>query len=136
MRQNDIIKRGEIMKEAKYYKKLINNKVQCELCPHNCIIENGKRGFCRVRKNIDGVLIAETYEKISAINLDPIEKKPLYHFYPGTKIISIGTVGCNMRCKFCQNYGISQVGVNDIILKEITVKEIIEIIKQEKIVLD
>lgn len=120
------------MKEAKYYKKLSDNKVQCELCPHSCIIENGKRGFCRVRKNDNGVLIAETYGIISAINLDPIEKKPLYRFYSGTNILSIGTVGCNMRCEFCQNYDISQVSVDDIFLKKISVNEIIEIVKNEK----
>ncbi|BDU50934.1 AmmeMemoRadiSam system radical SAM enzyme [Haliovirga abyssi] len=120
------------MKEAKYYKKLSDNRVQCELCPHNCIIENGKRGLCRVRKNYNGILIAETYGLISAIHLDPIEKKPLYRFYPDTKIISIGTVGCNMRCEFCQNHEISQVGVDEIGLKKVSVNEIIEMVKNEK----
>lgn len=96
------------MKEARHYKKLKDNKVQCELCPHYCTINEGKRGLCKVRKNVEGTLIAETYEKTSAINLDPIEKKPLYHFHPKQTIFSVGSIGCNLFCKFCQNHEISQ----------------------------
>ncbi|NMA66328.1 MAG: AmmeMemoRadiSam system radical SAM enzyme [Clostridiaceae bacterium] len=93
--------------KAQYFNKLENNKVHCILCPHNCHINNGERGICGVRKNIDGNLYAESYGHISSLALDPIEKKPLYHFYPGSLILSIGSYGCNLRCSFCQNYSIS-----------------------------
>ncbi len=100
------------MKEALFYSKLNDNKVKCELCPHFCEINNGGTGSCRVRTNKDGILYAENYGKISGYHLDPIEKKPLYHFYPGKYIVSIGSFGCNMHCKFCQNYEISQCGTD------------------------
>jgi len=84
------------------------DKVQCLLCPHNCIIGDGKTGICKVRKNNEGTIVLLTYGVISGYALDPIEKKPLYHFFPGTNILSLGSYGCNMRCDFCQNYNISQ----------------------------
>ncbi len=97
------------MKEARYYIKLDQlNKVKCILCPHECIINEGKQGICRVRKNNKGRLDSLVYNNPAAIHIDPIEKKPLYHFYPGSKILSIGTLGCNMQCFFCQNCEISQ----------------------------
>jgi len=96
------------MKKALYYKKLDNNKVQCELCPQMCVIPEGKAGICFGRRNIGGELFAENYGQTISISMDPIEKKPLYHFYPGRDILSIGPNGCNLRCKFCQNYHISQ----------------------------
>jgi len=83
-------------------------KVQCELCPKNCVIEAGQSGECRVRVNIDGVLRTVVYGYPCSINVDPIEKKPLSHFLPGTGILSIATVGCNLHCKNCQNWEISQ----------------------------
>lgn len=85
-----------------------NGFIQCSLCPHNCIIKSDNTGFCNVRGNQNGKPILYTYEKIITRNLDPIEKKPLYHFYPGKKIFSIGSIGCNLRCIFCQNHEISQ----------------------------
>ncbi len=85
-----------------------NNKIECLLCPHLCILLPGKMGICGVRKNTGGKIELLTYGVISGIALDPVEKKPLYHFYPGTRILSIGSWGCNMRCDFCQNYHISQ----------------------------
>lgn len=84
------------------------NGTNCELCPHNCAIQDGRYGFCGIRRNSDGVLYADGYGKISSVALDPIEKKPLYHFHPGGKIWSIGSHGCNMSCGFCQNHEISQ----------------------------
>ncbi|MEJ6949533.1 AmmeMemoRadiSam system radical SAM enzyme [Natronospora cellulosivora (SeqCode)] len=96
------------MKEAIYYKKRSNKRVHCFLCPQNCLIANGKRGICKARINQEGKLYSENYSKVSAIAIDPIEKKPLYHFYPGTKIISIGSFGCNLSCSYCQNWQISQ----------------------------
>jgi len=96
------------MKEALFYKKLKDNKVQCLLCPRECIIPEGKMGFCKVRKNIKGKLTAVVYSRPCSIQIDPIEKKPLFHFLPGHKSFSIGTTGCNLACKHCQNYTTSQ----------------------------
>ncbi len=104
---------NKTIKDASFYRKMENKKLQCLLCPQNCIIGNNKTGLCKVRKNTDGRLIAENYGFIAAKNIDPIEKKPLYHFHPGKDIFSIGTVGCNMHCLFCQNSEISQVGIKE-----------------------
>jgi pyruvate formate lyase activating enzyme len=101
------------MKEAQFYTTKEENTVQCHLCPHECMIKNGKRGICGVRKNVDGTLFSENYGKLCSFSVDPIEKKPLYHFYPGKNIVSIGTVGCNLKCLFCQNCEISQTTVDD-----------------------
>lgn len=96
------------VKEAKYYIKKPDGKVICTLCPPECEISRGGKGICGVRINSDGVLVSTVYGRPVAIHIDPIEKKPLYHFYPGSEILSIGTVGCNLQCSFCQNYDISQ----------------------------
>lgn len=96
------------LKEALYYEKLEDKNVQCHLCPRNCFIPLGKRGFCGVRENQDGKLYTLSYGKLVALHIDPIEKKPLFHFLPGTTAYSIATAGCNLRCKFCQNWQISQ----------------------------
>ena len=84
------------------------DKIKCFLCPHQCIIKAGKSGLCSVRINNNGVLKTINYGEITAIGLDPIEKKPLYHFHPGKNILSVGTFGCNFSCDFCQNYSIAQ----------------------------
>jgi pyruvate formate lyase activating enzyme len=96
------------MKEAMYYEKSDSGTVKCRLCPNNCTIKDGGYGICRVRKNEGGKLAALTYGMVSSIALDPIEKKPLDYFMPGTYILSVGTFGCNFRCGFCQNWTISQ----------------------------
>lgn len=96
------------MKEAKFYEKLADEKVQCHLCAHECVINPGKRGICMVRENQAGVLYSLVYGKIISQSVDPIEKKPLFHFLPGTPSFSIATVGCNFQCLHCQNYDISQ----------------------------
>jgi pyruvate formate lyase activating enzyme len=96
------------MKEALYYESLDSGKVKCTLCPKGCVIADSKTGVCDVRQNIKGKLYSLVYEKPVAIHVDPIEKKPLYHFHPGSAILSIGTYGCNLDCKFCQNYDLSQ----------------------------
>lgn len=96
------------LKEALFYQKLDNKVVQCRLCPRRCTIPDGKRGFCGVRENRDGILYTLVYAKPVAIHIDPIEKKPLFHFLPSTTAFSIATAGCNLRCKFCQNWQISQ----------------------------
>ncbi|MEM5871652.1 MAG: AmmeMemoRadiSam system radical SAM enzyme, partial [Candidatus Aenigmatarchaeota archaeon] len=96
------------MKEALFYKKMNRDIVKCQLCPRLCIIPEGKRGFCNVRENKKGKLFSLVYGLPVSLAIDPIEKKPLFHFAPGTKCLSIATVGCNLRCRFCQNYTISQ----------------------------
>ncbi len=96
------------MHEALFYTKLNEGKVQCKLCPWNCILHPDQLGNCKVRSNEKGTLITEVYNKVAALGSDPIEKKPLYHFYPGKNILSIGEVGCNLHCSFCQNHRISQ----------------------------
>lgn len=93
---------------AKYYEKLDNKLVRCHLCPVNCKIKPAKRGICQIRKNDNGELVADAYGEAVSLALDPIEKKPLYHFYPGKPILSTGPNGCNLRCPFCQNWQISQ----------------------------
>ncbi|HOZ30544.1 MAG TPA: AmmeMemoRadiSam system radical SAM enzyme [Bacteroidales bacterium] len=95
-------------KKTKYYEKLDNNKVQCTLCPHTCILGEDQKGLCNSRKNINGELVSLTYGKPVSINIDPVEKKPLYHFLPGSTTLSFGTAGCNLHCKNCQNSSISQ----------------------------
>jgi pyruvate formate lyase activating enzyme len=85
-----------------------NSKTECLLCPHFCKIAEGKTGICGIRKNSGGKIVLQTYGVISGYALDPVEKKPLYHFFPGYNILSVGSYGCNMRCDFCQNYSISQ----------------------------
>jgi len=107
------------MKEAFLYRKLENQSVHCYLCAHNCRIAEGRFGFCGVRQNVKGVLYTHVYAKASAVNIDPVEKKPLYHFFPGTKTFSIATVGCNFRCGFCQNWEISQRSFRDAAKDEI-----------------
>ncbi len=97
------------MLEANYYQQLSQEKVQCLLCPQNCILSDGETGFCNARKNVSGYLYSSIFKKISSLAFDPIEKKPLYHFFPGREILSIGSYGCNLKCNFCQNYDISQV---------------------------
>lgn len=96
------------MVQAQYFEVLPDQKIQCQLCPQNCRIPVGKTGFCNIRRHQDGELIAANYGQVSALALDPIEKKPLYHFYPGRLILSVGTVGCNLACEFCQNWHISR----------------------------
>jgi len=96
------------MKEVYLYKKLNEKKVQCNTCAHQCIIAPNKRGICGVRENINGKLYALNYGKAIALHIDPIEKKPFYHFLPGTQSLSIATVGCNFACANCQNWDISQ----------------------------
>jgi len=86
--------------------------MKCELCPHNCDIIENKRGFCQARKNDGGRIIPENYGRLTSVALDPIEKKPLRRFYPGSKILSVGSYGCNMKCAFCQNYEISQLNAS------------------------
>lgn len=119
------------MHEAKYYNILQNHKVQCNLCPWNCIIAEGKSGTCKVRKNIDGKLFSLVYGKPVSTHIDPIEKKPLFHFFPGEAVLSLGTFGCNLFCEGCQNYDISKEWEEEQIEnEEISPEKIIQIAKK------
>ncbi len=113
-----------MQKECVLYKKIPKDKVMCIACNHKCRIDNGKRGICGVRENNNGKLDLLVYGLIVSKNVDPIEKKPIYQFLPKTKTYSIGTVGCNFKCNFCQNYDISQL--REIIGRENTPNEIVE----------
>jgi len=95
-----------LLRDALFYEKY-GEKIRCLLCPHNCIIGGNKFGLCSVRTNKDGTLKTVNYGEITAMAVDPIEKKPLYHFKPGADIFSVGTYGCNLSCRFCQNYSIA-----------------------------
>jgi pyruvate formate lyase activating enzyme len=116
----------ETLKEAYFYQKLDNQSVQCQLCPRFCFIEPGRRGFCRVRENRDGILYSLVYAKPCAIHIDPIEKKPLFHFLPSSSAFSIATVGCNLKCVFCQNWHISQASPEEIDYTYLEPEELIE----------
>ncbi|UCC94553.1 MAG: AmmeMemoRadiSam system radical SAM enzyme [Candidatus Omnitrophota bacterium] len=105
-------------KEAMLYEKLGENKIHCYLCSHHCRIGPSGFGICGVRQNIDGVLYTHVYGEAIAHHIDPIEKKPLYHFFPGSEAYSIATVGCNFKCGFCQNWQISQVSYRDGLLED------------------
>jgi pyruvate formate lyase activating enzyme len=102
------------MPEAKFYERIPGgSSVRCVLCPHFCTIPDGHAGRCRVRVNSGGVLRAASYGIVSSLALDPVEKKPLIDFFPGSFILSAGSYGCNLSCRFCQNHAISQIGVPD-----------------------
>ncbi|MFP4498120.1 MAG: AmmeMemoRadiSam system radical SAM enzyme [Vulcanimicrobiota bacterium] len=123
------------MKQALYYEKKEDKKVRCFLCPHHCLIKDGGVGLCKARKNSDGELYTLNYGRISSAHMDPIEKKPLYHFYPGSWIMSLGTLGCNLSCSFCQNASISQLpkdkyeGYFKAYSKEASVEDIVKLIR-------
>ncbi len=113
--QGQIVKKGFINKKlSPYFASLGGGEIQCELCPRRCRVSNGKRGFCRVRENRDGKYYSLVYGNPCAVNLDPIEKKPFFHILPATTSFSIATAGCNFRCKFCQNWEISQAFPEDV----------------------
>lgn len=116
------------MKEAMLYRKGERNRTDCFLCAQHCRIEPGQRGKCGVRENRDGVLVSLVYERLIAQNVDPIEKKPLFHFHPGSRSLSAATVGCNFSCAFCQNADISQAPRGDIAVpsRKIPAKMLVE----------
>src|SRR5665647_903375 len=102
-----------MIKEAMFWEKLEGKTGQCHLCAHECRIPDSKFGICGVRKNVEGILYTMAYAQVIAANIDPIEKKPLYHFLPGSISYSIATIGCNFKCGFCQNWQISQASVRE-----------------------
>lgn len=113
-------------KEALWYEKLEGDITHCLLCPHSCKIPEGKTGICKVRHNLKGVLYAKNYGKVSSIAIDPVEKKPLFHFHQGKYLLSIGTFGCNFKCDFCQNHQISQ---SDYFSQMLDIDKLIDICK-------
>ena len=121
------------MKECLLYKQLSNNQVQCQTCSHYCFIKDGQKGKCGVRENQGGKLYSLVYGRPCAIHIDPIEKKPLYHFLPGSQTFSIATVGCNFSCLACQNWEISQaskISKIDLEQKETSPREIVEMAQE------
>lgn len=115
---------------AQFYNLTGDGFIECKLCPHNCKIKNNSVGICKVRKNIDAKLYSLNFAQLSALGVDPIEKKPLYHFYPNSEVLSLGSWGCNMSCLYCQNWQISQQRPK---LKEYQPQELIEIAKNKNI---
>ena len=101
-------------------------KLECGICPHHCSLEEGQRGLCRARMNISGTVTCENYGKLSAMALDPIEKKPLYQFHPGSKILSVGSYGCNLRCVFCQNSEISMASSEKIHTDQVMPEKLVD----------
>ncbi len=122
-----------MLKEALLYDKLDYAKVQCLLCAHKCVIADGATGICKVRQNKEGVLYSLVYGKAIAAHIDPIEKKPLYHFFPGSESFSIATPGCNFECGFCQNWQISQVSSESILSRthNLSPQDVVELSLQE-----
>ncbi|WP_456395593.1 AmmeMemoRadiSam system radical SAM enzyme [Thermococcus sp.] len=118
------------MREAMYWERIGDDTVRCRLCPLNCIISEGRRGSCRVRENRGGKLYTLNYGLVSSIASDPVEKKPLFHFWPGSCALSIGTVGCNMHCRHCQNWEISQADEKFPYLQKATPESIVAIAKR------
>ncbi len=99
------------VREACLYEELPNKKVRCGVCERRCVILNGERGFCKTRENMDGKLFTLIYGDISSISANPIEKKPLFHFWPGSHALTVGSWSCNFTCPWCQNCGIDHKGI-------------------------
>ncbi len=115
-------------KEAILYDK-IGKALNCKVCERRCLISAEKKGFCEMRENIGGKLFTLNYASASSVAVDPIEKKPLFHFYPGSTVLSLGSVGCNFRCKHCQNWNISQATMEDMALREILPEDAVNLAK-------
>ncbi len=119
--------------KAKWQQKQNNDKILCTLCPRYCKIGDGKAGFCYIRKNISGTLYALGYGRPTGFAVDPIEKKPLSHFLPGTDILSFGTAGCNLGCKFCQNWSMSKARLDDVQALHATPEQVVELALKNKL---
>jgi len=115
---------------GRFWHKVENNRILCNLCPRNCVLGEGQRGFCFVRQNLGGQMVLTTYGRSSGFCIDPVEKKPLNHFLPGTSIFSFGTAGCNLGCKFCQNWDISKSREFDRLNDEASPKQIAQAAKR------
>jgi pyruvate formate lyase activating enzyme len=119
--------------EAMFYKKLDGTAIECQLCPRKCLVTDLERGYCGVRENQGGEYYTLVHSRACAMNIDPIEKKPLFHFHPGTAAFSIATAGCNVNCKFCQNWDISQVRPEQVTNVELPPDEIVRICRQRSV---
>lgn len=117
-------------KEASLYQALTDNFVKCSVCPHRCTIRPGGKGVCRTRVNKGGKLYTETYGEVTSTAVDPIEKKPLFHFWPGSYSFSISAVGCSFKCPWCQNYHISQVEPGDVFSDQLEPARAVELAKK------
>lgn len=116
--------------ECRYYQTLQGGAVVCQLCPHHCRIVDGKTGICRSRRNQNGVLVSEVYAKPCSLAIDPVEKKPLYHFHPGTTCLSLACTGCNFRCRNCQNHEISQARPSDVGHYNLTPLQVVQLCQE------
>ncbi|TES92617.1 MAG: AmmeMemoRadiSam system radical SAM enzyme [Candidatus Cloacimonadota bacterium] len=124
----------ETLREAMFYKRLDKDVVQCEVCFRGCIRKEGQRSFCRNKINIDGKFYSLVHSRPSAVQIDPIEKEPAYHMFPGTEILCFGTAGCNFRCKFCQNWHLSQRPIEEMdIIYELSPEDCVDIAIKKKI---
>lgn len=119
--------------EARYYKKLPDGGIECQLCPRHCMVTDLERGYCGVRENRNDIYHTLVYGRPCALNIDPIEKKPLFHFYPGTTALSLATAGCNVNCKFCQNWDISQSRPEQTDNLDIPPKDMVDLCVQKRV---
>ena len=119
-------------RECRYYQKLTGDMVECQLCPHHCHIASGKTGRCRSRRNEGGLLVSDAYAHPCALAIDPVEKKPLYHFHPGTQCLSIACTGCNFRCLNCQNHDISQAAPHEVRFTTLTPDEVVSLCEEHR----
>lgn len=113
--------------EARWWEPMADGRLHCYLCPRHCHIGDGQSGFCFIRKNEGGRLVQLGYGRPAAVAMDPIEKKPLNHFYPGTKVLSMGTAGCNMGCFFCQNWDISKAKADQVQAADLSPDDVVEL---------
>jgi pyruvate formate lyase activating enzyme len=120
------------MHPAQFWEPVEEEKVQCKLCARNCVISNGNKGFCKVRKNEEGKLYSLVFGKPCSLAVDPIEKKPFYNFHPGSKVFSIATYGCNLACEHCQNWQISQAGAEKEIVEQHQPERVVELAIENK----
>jgi len=121
------------IRDARYFRNLDNGKIQCLLCPRMCIISSNRRGYCGVRENQNGKFKTLVYGRLTSINNDPIEKKPLFHFLPGTTAISVSTSGCNLKCKFCQNWTLSQSKPEDLAFQYLSPEGLVKLTKNNSV---
>lgn len=117
--------------EARHYEKLPQNKIRCKLCPHECAVADAERGTCGVRENAGGKYYTLVYSRVCSAHVDPVEKKPLFHFKPGTKAFSIATPGCNFDCRYCQNWQISQFRPEQVDCVTLTPEQAVAVSRQE-----
>ncbi|MCK5034085.1 MAG: AmmeMemoRadiSam system radical SAM enzyme, partial [Calditrichia bacterium] len=120
-------------KLAQWWEPTDSGKLLCTLCPRYCKIGEGQAGFCFIRQNIDGKLYSIGYGRPTGFAIDPIEKKPLHHFYPGSGILSFGTAGCNLGCKFCQNWSMSKAKIDDLKALHVSPEDVVKLAKKNNV---